>query len=73
MTRDAVLDRVEPAAIGSAGFEQPCPLAQMMLAGRDPAGMLGIEGIDQPVEEAPACLGATHEQAIHLRRDPDQA
>ncbi len=33
--------------------------------------MIGIEAVDEAIEEAPARAGAVEEQAIHLRRQPD--
>ncbi len=66
-----VLDRVEPVRVGSGFLQQPVARAQRTLQRRHAAGMFGVDGEHQAVEEAPAFRRRAVEQRIHRRNEPD--
>ena len=66
-----MLDRVEPVRVGSGFFQQPVARAQRTLQRRHAAGMFGIDGEHEAVEEAPAFRRRAVEQRIHRGNEPD--
>ena len=66
------LDRIEPGRSG-VFLQQPVPLREQPFEVACAAAMRGIDGQHQAVEEAPALGRRAGEQAVHRRRQPQDA
>ena len=71
LLRHRRFQRVQPGRIGAGIPEQPVSFAHGSLVGRQMRGVARQEAGDQPVQEAAPRAGRPAEQAVHLRRQPD--
>ena len=67
------LDRVQPMGIARALLQQAIAAAQGALELAGPGAVTRIDRQHQPVEKAPSLARRFEEQAIHRRREPDNA
>ena len=67
------LHRIEPAAIVRPLVEQAVARPKGSLHRRDPGTVAGVNGKDQTVEKTAPVAGRSAEQAVEIRRQPDDA
>jgi hypothetical protein len=68
-----VLGGVEPDGVGAGLLQQPVAIAQGALQRRDAGAVIGVDRQHKPVEKAAAVARRAREQAVHGRRQPNEA